>query len=160
MRTQDEIVARIRKIELDDFREYERSDLVEYLDFKHAKPFLEPGITEMEWKPADKSPREQVIEYMPLAWLRANDCQSLPASRYFNRRSIDHLRAWTWLDGNDELPDRLDKVYQCSGKPCLVLVCQAYGIDWRRYDDDRWRKDEHGPVFTAEEALKGLGITP
>jgi hypothetical protein len=68
------------------------------------------------------------------------------------------MKAWLWLDGKDELAGRMDSVYEYYGKPCLVLVCREYGVDWRALDDGEWSNGECEQNLTADEALKRKGI--
>lgn len=152
-RTQDEIVARIKQIKRNRAFEYQSSDLLMFLTFENAKPWLKENVTAEKWQHLT-DPVKCIRDYMEFAWDKANDCRSLSADR-----SVEHMRAWLWLDGKDELSDRLDEVYEFYGKPCLVLVCQEYGIDWRELDNDRWVNCEDGPSITAEKALQQKGIT-
>lgn len=45
MKTQKEIVDKINEIKDEDFFGFRVSDLLEYLDFEHAKEFLKPEAT-------------------------------------------------------------------------------------------------------------------
>lgn len=149
MRTQDEIVARIRTRKEQDFFGFETSEYLDYLDYTHAKEFLKPETTQKQWEKVRseaKSPEEAIKDYMPFAWGKANDCRGISAGR-----SIMHMVAWLWLDGKDwsEIED-----YQYYGKPQLVRICKEYGIDWRALDDNRWRNSEDGKAISADEALK------
>ena len=151
-RTQDEILARIKELEPKDFFGDQCSDLVQFLTFENAKPWLKEGVTSEQWQQLT-DPVKCIRDYMKFAWGKANDCRGLSA-----RRSVQHMQAWVWLDGKDELADRLEDVYEFYGKPCLVLVCQEYGIDWKELDNDSWVDYEDGPSITAEEALKRKGL--
>jgi len=128
-RTQDEIVARIKQQQSGDFLGFEVGELIPYLDFKHAKEFLKPEATEKEWPKIDKTPKEQMIEYMDFAWGKANDMRGISAGR-----SIDHYSAWLWLDGNEALSEEIQD-YQYYGKPQLVIICEYLGIDHLKWDD-------------------------
>ena len=152
-RTQDEILARIKELEPNDFFGHQCSDLAQFLTFENAKPWLKEGVTSEQWQQLT-DPVKCIRDYMNFAWGKANDCRGLSASR-----SIQHMQAWVWLDGKDELADRLEDVYEFYGKPCLVLVCQEYGIDWKELDNDSWADDKSNTDITAEEALKRKGIT-
>ncbi len=149
MRTQDEIVARIRDRKEHDFLGFEVSEYIDYLDYAHAKEFLKDDTTEERWekvRKGTKTPAEAIKGYMPFAWDKANNCRGISAGR-----SIQHMVAWLWLDGKDwpEIED-----YEYYGKPQLVRICKEYDIDWRALDDDRWANDEEGKGITADEALK------
>jgi hypothetical protein len=141
-RTQDEIVARMLAKQDEDFLGAIAGDLVPHLDLEHARPFLKEGTT--EWHPEVGVPRQEILEYLPFAWGKANDCRGISAGR-----SIQHLESWTWLDGKD-----LDfKAYSHYGKGLLVMVSEEYGFDWRSEDDNQWSNYEDGPFQTADEVL-------
>lgn len=151
MKTQDEIVARVRIRKEHDFFGFETSEYLDYLDFAHAKEFLKPDATPEQWEKVHskaKSPEDAIKDYMPFAWDKANNCRGISAGR-----SICHMIAWLWLDGKDwpELED-----YEYYGKPHLVRICKEYGIDWRALDDNHWRNDEDGEGISADEALKAV----
>lgn len=130
MRTQQEILQRIRERENDDFFGYERSDLVDYLEYENAKPFLNDTTTKESWgKEPRKSPKDVMIEYMPFAWDKANNFRGLSASR-----SMSHYISWLWLDGDDELWKTLED-YEFYGKPQLVKICGYLGLDSSKWDD-------------------------
>ena len=152
MKTQEQIVERIKEIEENDFFGYETNDLITYLDFEHAKQFIkEEKQAELEqtWKDdKPKDPAEEIKEYMSFAWDKANNCRGLSADR-----SISHMSAWLWLDGKEELAEEI-RDYQYYGKPQLVKICQEYGIDWKQYDNDSWKNEEFDDGITAEQVLK------
>lgn len=129
MRTQEEILNRIKEVEKDDFFGFQRTDLVCYLDFENAKPFMKDGVTADEWHKEIKSPKEVMIDYLPFAWEKANDKRSLSASR-----SMCHYTSWLWLDGDEELHKTLSD-YEFYGKPQLIEILKYLGVDHRQYDD-------------------------
>jgi hypothetical protein len=149
-RTSEEILARLKEIEGSDFFGFQRSDLIDYLPFNEARPFLKEGVTADQWAQVMKSRdaesiKARMLEYMPFAWDKANNCRGLSAAR-----SVEHMKAWLWLL-NDPLGDRLDDLYQHYGKPCLRAICENYGWYWRQWDDGKWRNDEDEPGLSAEE---------
>lgn len=159
-RTQVEIVNRINLIEKEDFFGFQSSDLVSYLDYSNALPYinenLKKTLTESEWDEKYKAkltPKELIQDYMPFAWDKANNCRGLSASR-----SVEHMKAWLWLDGEDILADRMGDIYEYYGKTCLVVICLHYGIDWKQYDDGVWVNDECGDGVAVSEALAKYGI--
>jgi len=130
VRTQDEIVARLRTEKERDPLGLARGDLLVCLDYAHAKEFLKPEVTEAEWAEDTKDVkpvREQMIDYVPFAWQKANDCRGLSASR-----SMNHFTNWLWLIGAD-LGDLMD--YQYYGKDKLVAICKYLGLDPAKWDD-------------------------
>lgn len=146
-RTQKEILARIKEIEPKDFFGFQSNDLLGFLTFENVKPWLKEGATEDKWE-QETDPVERIKDYMPFAWDKANNCRGLSAGR-----SIEHMKAWVWLDGNTDLFKQLEEDYEYYGKPHLVKVCEAYGIDWKPLDNDVWVNNEYENGITAEEAL-------
>src|SRR5664280_2787965 len=89
-RTQAEIVTEIERLAKDDFFGVKRSDLLNYLSFQEAKPFLKDDVVESDWKTSPftvESVRAEMIEYLDFAWDKANDQRGLSAER-----SINHLK--------------------------------------------------------------------
>lgn len=126
VRTQEEILARMNEIKDDDFFGFETGDLVDYLDFEHAQPFLQEDVVKKQWEDRDKfTPEERIKDYMNFAWEKANNKRGISASR-----SISHMRAWLWLAGNQELLDfsNEDDNYAPYGKPILSKICEYYGL--------------------------------
>lgn len=153
MKTQDEIMARIRTRKKHDFFGFEVLEYINYLDYAYAKEFLKDGVTEEQWEKVReevKPPAEAIKDYMPFAWDKANNCRGISAGR-----SMMHMIAWLWLDGKDWAKEFKD--YEYYGKPHLVRICKEYNIDWQALDDDLWRNDEGGKAISADEALKEGG---
>jgi len=124
-RTQDEIVERINKIREMDFFGFQATDLISFLDYQSALPFLKDGTKQEEWQTETKSPARLIEEYMPFALDKAEDHRGLSAER-----SINHMTAWLWLDGNDDLVSfaENEKNYLNYGVPILRKICESYGI--------------------------------
>ena len=130
MRTDAEILARIEEVKANDWLGTERGDLIEVLPFDSVKPFLKEGVTQDEWSPLPRdrdSVLARMLDYMPFAWEKANDCRGISASR-----SMSHFAAWTWLIGEDfgDLQQ-----YQFYGKPNLISICERFGWDHSQWDD-------------------------
>lgn len=128
MRTDEEIVARIKEVQESesDFFGAEQSDLLARLPFAAAKQFLADTFAEEGWA-AIHAPRDrehlinEMREYMPFAWEKANEFRGLSAGR-----SLSHFRAWVWLAG-DDLGEFNN--YQHYGKDHLVRICNHYGFE-------------------------------
>jgi hypothetical protein len=142
-RTSAEIKARYEVVS-QHFLDFQGGDLLTYMDFEDAKPFLNDGVTAEQLVEARSAPTplEEASAYLPFAWEKANGCRGLSAGR-----SIDHFKAWFWLAGYD-VDDDFDRRYQYYGKPCLVTASELVGFDWRAHDDKKWRNDEIGPVIS------------
>ena len=133
MRTQDEIVARIRERQPHDFLGFEVMEYWPYLDYEHAKPFLKEGVKPEEWtdRPDIAKVKQVMVDYMPFAWEKANGCRGISAGR-----SLSHYAAWLWLDGDDKLWPTLEH-YEFYGKDQLRAICAHLGIDPDKWDDRR-----------------------
>lgn len=132
MRTDKEIIDRIAEVESEDWLGTQRNELVCRLPFDKAKQWLRSAVTETEWRPLVKArDREtilsEMLNYMPFAWEKANNCRGISASR-----SMEHYSAWIWLLG-DDLGDLSD--YQYYGKDNLVAICNKYGWNSSQWDD-------------------------
>ena len=137
-RTQEEIVAEIKRLQAspgEDFFGFRASDLVEYLEFENAKPFLKDGVTEQDWIDAvgHLTPEMAIEDYMPFAWDKANNCRGLSANR-----SLMHMQAWLWLMNTEEsnkLVETMFDNYRFYGKEKLVEICKFLEIDCSEWDD-------------------------
>lgn len=140
-----EIKARYEEV-ADRIFDFQGSDILPYMDFEDAKPFLKDGVTAEQLIEArdEGGPLKAAFDYMPFAWEKANDCRGLSAGR-----SVDHLKAWLWFAGYD-LDADFDRLYQFYGKPCLVIASELLGFDWRAEDNDRWVNDETGPPISTQ----------
>jgi hypothetical protein len=139
-RTSAQIKARYEQVS-QRLLDFQGSDLLPYMDYEDAKPFLKEGVTAEQLSEARDSlgsPLEEALKYLPFAWEKANNCRGLSAGR-----SVDHLKAWLWLAGYNVDGD-FDRRYEYYGKPCLVTASALCDFDWRAHDDMKWRNDEMG----------------
>ncbi len=149
MRTQEEIVLRIKEREASDFFGFEVGDLISCLTFEYAQPWLKETAKADEWKQEsaeDADVLARLKDYMKFAWDKANNCRGLSAGR-----SLNHMEAWLWLLGEKDAADALDE-YDRYGKPQLAAICEHYGIDWKEFDDGNWVNEEDGPHLGVEVA--------
>lgn len=126
MRTQEQILTKINGLGDSDWMGTITSDLLVYLDYENAKPFLKPETTKEEWnkigKKFDKTALlEEMRSYMTFAWGKANDCRGLSAGR-----TMDHYTAWVWLLGDEDVFGDLQN-YTYYGKLNLIKICKYYG---------------------------------
>lgn len=148
MRTTDEILKRIAELDATDIFGFTRSDLILSLPFEAAKPFLKADAAEEDWdyqSPDEENIVSVIKTYMPFAWEKANNCRGLSAAR-----SLDHMKAWLWLLGEDEAAGSLGD-YTHYGKPELRAICEHYGVDWKELDDGEWKNSEYGDYVSADE---------
>jgi hypothetical protein len=151
-RTIPEILNRIDAIKDVDFFGWQTGDLLAYLPYEAAKPHLIAEVTKLQWHEHTKNftnvtPEQSIREYMQFAWDKANNCRGISAGR-----SLEHMKAWLWLDGKDDLANSMDD-YEYYGKDKLVMVCEEYGIDWKAYDNNEWVNNEGDEPITADEVL-------
>lgn len=136
MKTDQQILERIKAIESRDIFGFERNDLIVYLSFKAAKPFLKKGLTASDWQEFSQELsviKEVIFKYMKFAWEKANNCRSLSANR-----SIMHFMAWTWIVDEEfckEIEKEYDENYQYYGKDILAKICTHFSIDYKQWDD-------------------------
>lgn len=138
MRTQEEIVAKIKgTTQEEDFFGHKRGDWIAFLTFDNAKEFLKQDAleeAEKEWgavPDTDEDVLNRIREYLEFAWDKANNLRGLSASR-----SIEHMEAWIWLLGNEELAKQFDEVeYEHYGKEKLIVISEYVGFNWKEHDD-------------------------
>jgi len=137
-RTPAEILAKVESLG-DGFFDFRPGDLITALPYEHAKPHLEKDAGPKKWEKVQTTdPVQEATNYLEFAWKKANNCRGLSASR-----SLNHLEAWLWLAGIDDV-DLTD--YTHYGKPWLVAVTTALlGPDkWQALDDGVWCNYEDG----------------
>jgi len=133
LRKQEEILKKFEERKGNDIGGWESLEYLYYLDFEHAKPYAKEGMTKENWEEGiEKEPSEKIKDYMKFAWEKANNCRGISAGR-----SLMHMRAWLWLDGQDEFLKKWNNLenYEFYGKPQLKAICELYKIDWKKYDD-------------------------
>ena len=152
VRTPSQILQRVEAIADDDWLGTQRNDLINALPFDEAKKFLKPEVTAEQWEARKcKPPMQKVSEYLPFAWDKANGNRGISAGR-----SLDHMKAWLWLAGHDELLKQHFEHYEHYGKFQLVIASELVGFDWRAHDDGRWVNDESDEHGLGAEAVKRL----
>jgi len=127
MRTIDEIVEYYRLEQSADFFGFVAEVLFPFLPFDKAKEWLKEDATAEEWGEVEELTRESVLEwmrdYMEFAWSKARNHRGLSAGR-----SVDKMRAWLWLLGDDELVTFASgrRNYSQYGVPILKAICEKY----------------------------------
>lgn len=125
-RTQEQIVARVASIKPHDVFGTEQEDLIDYLDFEHAKQFLTEKATSEDWDKylkTIKPPQEMMKGYVEFAFGKAHGERGLSALR-----SMAHFAAWLWLDGNEILAETI-RNFDDYGLKNLRKVCKYLEID-------------------------------
>jgi hypothetical protein len=141
MRTDDEILARIKKISPDDWLGTQQNDLVTALSWHAVQPFLtDEGrlIGPENWDDThvhtDEQVRNQIRDYLPFAIDKALNHRGISAGR-----SIDHFRSWVWLLGDAPYSAIDWDNYAQYGAPILKQVSELVEFPWPTSDapDDR-----------------------
>ena len=155
MRTDKEIVERLKEIESNDEYGFERNYLLEYLSFSHAKPFLKEGVTEEEWdnvrpKSDEDSLVNRIEEHLEVAWFMANNRRTLQC-----KKSLSLLRALTWMKRDGLFPILLsEEKFRYHGKPQFAILSNSFLeiTSWRDLDNGEWVGDTL--LMNSETAIK------
>lgn len=125
--TQEEIVSEIKRLEKDDPFGFKRGDLLRYLDFDHAKPYLGKWVTDEDWEFPLPKDRESILKemenYMTFAWDKATSHRGLSAGR-----SMAHYTAWIWMINDQDRFGNLEN-YDDYGIENLKLISDTYGFE-------------------------------
>lgn len=132
MKTEEEIIFRIKSLgdgPYDTFG-FQRSDLLEFLPFGFAKPWLNDGSSEEEWakevykEPSEENVKKKMSAYLEFAWGKARDRRGLSAMR-----SVQYFKAWLWLLGDQGLLEGFEAAgYGNYGAPKLKVVSDFLGF--------------------------------
>lgn len=127
-RTQQEIVERIEALSAEDLFGFQKGDLIDHLDFEHAKPYLKDTVTIERWylyRTNVLPPLGAARDYMEFAFEKCVGHRGNSAGR-----SIEHFKAWIWLAGDDETLAFLDdhSHYTNYGAPMLAKLAKVLGV--------------------------------
>ena len=157
MRTDSQILKRITELGKSDLFGTQQADLVCRLPFTAVRPMLKENSAQADWKVQprdDASIKAEMQKYMRFAWDKANNRRGLSAGR-----SMAHMSTCLWLLGHDEAADAV-LTYDMYGKNWLRAICEAFGWDWRQWDDGRWSNDEEHNGAPAPQTVAPLPLTP
>jgi len=127
-RTQDEIVTRIEVVRVEgDWLGFRQEVLIGALDFEHAKPFLNEGVTEVEWNGKRDADLEQTAKsYLEFAIGKIEDHRGISASP-----SVDKLTEYAWLLGRDDVVSAMENAhYPQYGAPKVKAFADGMGWPW------------------------------
>jgi len=128
MRSDEEVVARVKLLNKSDLLGFEVQCLVPTLPFKHAQPFLKADVTEANWQSTPRD-RDTIIgymrDYMVFALEKAQNHRGISASR-----SVSHFRAWVWLLGDEDFNAINWDQYPQYGVPILAAICKRFGFEF------------------------------
>jgi hypothetical protein len=142
-RTPEEIVAEVNRLGEDSWSDWmgtKRGDMIEYLPYDLAKPFLKDGVGPEDWPDQEKTPFQLAKEYMDFAIGKCTGHRGISAGR-----SVEHFQAWFWLAGEEASVDWDE--YANYGAPVLKKVAELIGFNW---------PDEEG----LNRMAQGLRCTP
>lgn len=132
VRTQEEILARIKSKESDDFFGTQKSDLIDSLTFENAIEFLKDDYVKdvkdgkQEYKQITDT-KEAILDYLPFAYEKCYGQRGLSAAR-----SLLHFKSWIWLDDAD-FYDKFMSMYNGDhndyGKSILDAISKHYGFE-------------------------------
>lgn len=149
MRTQEQIVQQIENRKDSDFLGFETDEYFRFLDYEHAKQYLKEGTKPEQWGEPSENSTEGILkimlDYMPFAWDKANNCRGISASR-----SISHYKAWIWML-NDSCQIDEDS-YRFYGKDLLRMICKQYG-----WNPNQW---DNGIRVNSEDELESASVIP
>lgn len=135
--TKEEIKDRYRVRAEGDLFGFEVLEYLPYTDWDFMKDKVNEGVTEKDFTFKELNAEDvlqQMEEYMPFAWGKANGCRGISAGR-----SIMHFIAWIWLIGDKEFADEIDQdygnIYEHYGKEILIKICEHYDWDHKQWDD-------------------------
>lgn len=157
-RTHSQIVSRISSLRGADIFGFETADLLVYLTWDHAKPFLHAGANESEWRakyPVFIPPLKAATDYLPYAWKMANKSHAVASLR-----TVCHLKAWFWLAGfGVDLMAAMNTNYNYYSKGPLIFASEALDFDWRNADDGEWYRFSSLPATEGEKLAAQLHWT-
>lgn len=126
-RTQKEILKRFK--EVDDLFSTQKQDLVHFMTFATAKPFLRPeNVKEIEkdvpnkWK-INTNPKKTILNYLSFAYDKAENQRGLSTAR-----SMLHFKTWIWMDDPEfyeEIEHSIEH-YTNYGNPVLDKIAKHY----------------------------------
>lgn len=135
MRTQEEIIQRVKDRAPEDFFGFEIDDYLRALP-KEALESLRGDIIKEDADLSDHVPdltsdeaiQKQCLDYMEFAWDKANGGRGLSAGR-----TMCHYKAWLWMLGLDNFEHITD--YEFYGKDHLRKICDFLALDADEWDD-------------------------
>ena len=124
-RSQDEIFARAQAA--DDMFGWAQEVLLPYLDFEHAKPLLQDGVTAEQYAECANDPTEigeAAREYHLFALGKIEAERGISAER-----SVAKLREYAWLMGLDDVVAAMDAAeYSPYGAPKVAAFAAGLGF--------------------------------
>jgi hypothetical protein len=131
----------------------EAMQLLKFLEYNDAKEFFVKPMSEEDWLLVTQNlttPNNLIRRNYRTMWQTANEHLAVES-----KSNHDSLRAWLWLDLKDGVLEMKESVSaQAHGKPLLYKTSLAYGLDWRKRDNNSWVVNDR--VLMADEAIKEL----
>ena len=155
MRTDQEIVDRMKAVQKVDFFGVRQEELLCRLPFERARPFLKEEVISTDWTSYirnrdEKTIQAEMLSYLSFAWDKANNRRGLSVAR-----SLDYMNSWLWLLGRDEAAEQILS-YTMYSKPELRAICEEFGWNWRQWDDGKWTSEESEEGSAPPETVPAL----
>lgn len=135
MRTDQEILDRVEAIRPADFLGWTTPVLLMALSYECAvkEEIVANGVDRASWDSSQTTnPTAEAKEYLAFAMDKARNERGISAER-----SVDKLREWLWLSGDDSLLRRFEGApYNPYGRRKLAVLCEAWGVK-----PDMWPND-------------------
>lgn len=133
IRTQEEIKERFDKA--DDLFGTQQGDLISYMTFENAKPYLKEEYVkqvesgEEKWEQST-DPKKEILEYLDFAYEKAEGERGLSAGR-----SMLHFKTWIWLESEEFYSEVIDLIdnYTSYGIPALDKISEHY--EWEAWKE-------------------------
>ena len=109
---------------------FDREALGEFLTFEEAKPWLKADAKSDWWTPKPRT-REAIIEVLREYMSRIGLDKAVSHRGISASRTIEKMRAWSWLMADDEAVRICDETsYQNYGAPILKALCEHFDFDY------------------------------
>ncbi|MBF0145714.1 MAG: hypothetical protein HQL84_07305 [Magnetococcales bacterium] len=132
MKSDEEILARIRELEQTDIFKWESNLLITFLPFRLAHPLLAERNLHYtdQWIDQDRSPAAlagKIRQFMDIALEMVIHHRGTKT-----QRSIDYFHAWIWLMGDEAMLAFMDDPdhFPQYGAPILKELCRRYQLSW------------------------------
>jgi hypothetical protein len=123
VRSQTEIVERLRVARMDDFFGFKTEVLASFLDAEHAMEFCKPNADLSDWIVLTDVATAGA-EYLAFAFDKAEDHRGISAER-----SVEKMTEYAWLQGRDDVVKAMDDAgYARYGVPKLVAYARAFDL--------------------------------
>lgn len=162
MRTQDELVIKYKSISQDldgIIGAMTGSDILIYMDYEHAEPFLKEDTSKEEWDAAyeeltDEKVIKSILDYLPFAHEKIINKRGISANR-----NVFHFLNWIWLLRDDEFYNKVDTEYKEHydnyGMSIYEMVKEKYSV-FSKKEEEKKETVNHPKHYQMN--IKGMDI--